>query len=253
MRLLIQRYMSLIGQFFTIGAEAVSTTFFGHSVIMTGPLRAYLNDSLCTETPAELKLRQLAEKQGGDVAAHADASQAAFLAWILRWRKVSRVLEIGTRTGYNTLILANAVGADGKVVTLDASEDLAKIGMPFWEQDGVAERIEFRSGNVADTLAILQATGELPFELIVLDASRPGYLKELERVRAFAKADTIIAVDNTLWQGNLINRMLSKDVMGTLRGLNDQIFGAKGKHPPPGFDPAILPSWGGFTLLRVTE
>ena len=99
--------------------------------------------------------------------------QGQFLSILVRVMDARRIIEIGTFTGYSALTMARAMGPSGTLVACDVSEEWTSIGRRYWEQAGVADRIDLRLGQAIDTLASLAGTE--PFDLVFIDADKSGY------------------------------------------------------------------------------
>ncbi len=246
----LDRYSSLLTGLIASVVQEVVWAFFGKGVLLTGRMRAYLDDELACETPEQRALREETEKRGGDAVMQSDPSQAAFLSWLIRDRGAKRVLEIGTFTGYGTLAFALAVPADGVVVTCDIDPDLPKVGLPFWGKAGVESRIDPQIGPALDTIAKLKARGA-QFDFVYIDANKLEYGAYLEAVTALLAPNAIVAVDNTLWHGRVANDLLRGAAGEALRRFNEGVFGRKGYPPPDRFDPVMLPCWDGLVLLKL--
>ena len=150
-----------------------------------------------------------------------------------------QVIEVGTYTGYSALCMAQAVGARGRVVCCDISEEWTAIGREFWEQAEVAERIDLRLAPALETLAEMREAGETGrFDFAFIDADKGNYQAYYEHLLDLIRPGGVIAVDNTLWSGRVadpaeqesdtvaireFNRMLAKDsrVMVSLVPIGD--------------------------------
>eukprot|EP00667_Euglena_gracilis_P017947 EG_transcript_18986 len=116
------------------------------------------------------------------------------------------VLELGTFTGYSALCFAEALPADGRVVTLDMDERAQGIAKDFFRRSDVGHKIEPRLGSALDTLKQLKAEGR-QFDLVFLDANKDGYIPYYEEVLGDATGPSLLApkgfilADNVLFQG----------------------------------------------------
>lgn len=162
-------------------------------------LLAYLGEIGPLEHPALADLRQA-------TASHEHANmqsapeQMALISLLLKLSGARRVLEVGCFTGYGTLAMALALPENGHVTTLDVNDDWAAIGRPFWQQAGVAHRIEFKSGLAHESLTALKSTG-LRFDAIYIDADKKSYVAYLEAALELVEVGGLIALDNMLWGG----------------------------------------------------
>ncbi len=173
--------------------------------------------------------------------------QGQFFKLLLKLMNAQQVIEVGTYTGYSALCMAQAVGARGRVVCCDISEEWTAIGREFWEQAKVAERIDLRLAPALETLAEMREAGEAGrFDFAFIDADKGNYQAYYEHLLDLIRPGGVIAVDNTLWSGRVadpaeqesdtvaireFNRALAKDsrVMASLVPIGDGLTLAR-KH-----------------------
>ena len=142
--------------------------------------------------------------------------QGQFMAWLLELTGAKRVLEIGTFTGYSALVIASAIGADGKLTTLDVSPEWTAIARRYWNEGGVADRIELKLGPAAETLKTLEG----PFDFAFIDADKTNYINYYEATLPLVKPGGVIAIDNVLWSGRVADPTDSTPETDALRKLN---------------------------------
>ena len=126
--------------------------------------------------------------------------EGAFLSFLVGLKRPRLVLEIGTFTGWSSIAMATALPEGGKVVTCDVNEETSAIARRYAEEAGVAERIEYRLGPAVETLGSLEG----PFDLVFIDADKPGYIDYYEAVLPKLADGGVILADNTLASGNVI-------------------------------------------------
>ena len=130
--------------------------------------------------------------------------QGQFMALLLRAIGARRVLEVGTFTGYSSLVMALALPEDGRVVTCDRSEEYTSIARRYWREAGVDGRIELRLGDAQQTLARLIADdGRGRFDFAFIDADKENDGTYFEQCMELVRQGGIIAIDNTLWSGRV--------------------------------------------------
>jgi len=112
-----------------------------------------------------------------------------------------RVLEIGTFTGYSALSMAEALPPDGRIVTCEIDEHHASIARRHIAASPYADRIEVRLGPAIDTIATLDG----PFDFVFIDADKTSYAAYYEAVLPLLSDDGLIAVDNVLWMGQVLD------------------------------------------------
>jgi len=170
--------------------------------------------------------------------------QGPVLDILLRLLNARRVLEIGTFTGYGTLWMALALPLNGKIITCDISQAFAAVGQPFWEEAGVAERIDLRIGPAAQTLDALLRDGAGSFDFAFIDADKVNCLRYYEQCLDLVRPGGIVAVDNTLWDGRPADPSNTEASTLGIRALNSRI------HTDERVDLCFLPFADGLTLAR---
>jgi predicted O-methyltransferase YrrM len=130
-------------------------------------------------------------------------NQGKLLMLLARAIGARKILEIGTLGGYSTIWLARALLPDGRLVTLEANPDYAKVAHANIARAGLEGLVEIRVGRALDTLPSLAA--EAPFDLIFIDAdkpSTPGYFQWAVRL---ARLGSLIVVDNVVREGAILD------------------------------------------------
>lgn len=171
--------------------------------------------------------------------------EGQLLGFLVALTGARSVLEVGTFTGYSTLCMARSLPVDGRLVTCDLSGKWPEIGRPFWEKAGVADRIEIRVGDAADTLTTLLAEmGEGTFDLAFIDADKENYRRYYDRALALLRAGGLIVVDNTLFFGRVVDVDQRDAATSSIRELNALL------REDDRVDLSMLTMADGITLLR---
>jgi caffeoyl-CoA O-methyltransferase len=121
--------------------------------------------------------------------------EGAFLSFLVGMTRATRVLEVGTFTGWSAIAMARALPPEGRLVTCDVNEETTAVARRYAEEAGVADRIDFRVGPGVETLASLDG----PFDLAFIDADKGGYVDYYEAILPKMSANGVIAADNTLF------------------------------------------------------
>jgi predicted O-methyltransferase YrrM len=153
-------------------------------------------------------LRRLREETAGLEKASMQISpeQGQFLAMLVELSGATRILEVGTFTGYSALVMTLAMPDDGTLLACDIDEDWTAVARRYWDEAGVGERIELRLAPAAETLAGLVASGGTgSFDLAFLDADKQGLDGYYEQSLELVRPGGLIAVDNTLWHGRVVD------------------------------------------------
>src|SRR3954453_11745710 len=130
--------------------------------------------------------------------------QGAVLRLLVELIGARRCLEIGTFTGYSSLAGALSPPADGRIVCCDVSDEFTPVARRYWEEAGVAHKVDLRLAPAAETLDALLQDGQAgTFDLAFIDADKRGYPGYWERSVQLVRAGGVIAVDNVLWGGDV--------------------------------------------------
>ncbi|MBV9162309.1 MAG: class I SAM-dependent methyltransferase [Pseudonocardiales bacterium] len=171
--------------------------------------------------------------------------EAQLLALLVRLIKADRVLEIGTFTGYSTLCMARALPPEGRLVTCDISAKWPAIAGPYWERAGMADRIEVRVGDASETLAeILAEQGPDSFDFVFIDADKAHYQQYYEDAVTLVKPGGLIAIDNTLFLGRVIDPTAQDPDTTAIRELNAAL------HDDDRVEMCLLVMADGITLVH---
>ncbi|MCM6779026.1 class I SAM-dependent methyltransferase [Nocardia sp. CDC159] len=174
--------------------------------------------------------------------------EGQLLALLTQLTGATRVIDVGTFTGYSALWLARAIPADGRVFTCDNSKRWLAVAEQHWRLAGVRDRIEARIGDARDTLAGLRDEfGENSFDLVFVDADKTGYVDYYEAALRLLRPGGLVVVDNTLLRGRVLEAGHDDPDTAGVRAFNDLI------HGDTRVDIAMLSMADGITLARKKE
>jgi caffeoyl-CoA O-methyltransferase len=149
-----------------------------------------------------------------------------------------RVLEIGTFSGYSALSMAAGLPPDGRIDTCEIDETHAEVARRYIAQSAYADRITVHVGPALETIAAL--AGE--FDLVFIDADKPNYANYLDAVLPRLSDRGLIAVDNTLWSGRILDPQ--DDFSRSIAAFNDRVAN------DPALTSVMLTIRDGVTLIR---
>jgi predicted O-methyltransferase YrrM len=132
-------------------------------------------------------------------------NQGKLLYLLAKMAGARRILEIGTLGGYSTTWLARAVPADGCVITLEREPKHAEVARHNLERAGLGPVVEIRVGPADDSLRELIRSKAAPFDLIFIDADKPGYVAYLDLSLQLARPGTVILADNVIRHGRVLD------------------------------------------------
>ncbi|KAB7623013.1 O-methyltransferase [Alkalilimnicola sp. S0819] len=211
-------------------------------------LSAPLYDYLCEVSLREdALLRRLREETAELPLARMQISpeQGQFMSLVARLMGARRVLEIGVFTGYSSLCLARALPADGRLVACDLSEQWTSIARRYWEEAGVAERIDLRLGPALETLEALEQAGvEGSFDLCFIDADKSNYLNYYEHALRLLRPGGLVMIDNVLWYGRVADPRDQEPTTQAIREVNAALRDDRR------VELSMLPVGDGLTLAR---
>ena len=120
-----------------------------------------------------------------------------FLVWSLRAR---RVLEIGTYSGYSALSMAGGLPEGGRIDTCELRDEHAEVARRYIERAGLADTITVHVGPALESVQRLEG----PWDFVFIDADKEGYVDYYEAVLPKLAEHGLIAADNTLRQGRVL-------------------------------------------------
>jgi predicted O-methyltransferase YrrM len=171
--------------------------------------------------------------------------EGAFLAFLVELIGARRCIEIGTFTGYSSIAIARALPEDGNLVCCDVSEEWTSVARKYWEVAGVADKIDLRLSPALETLDQLLADDrEATFDFAFVDADKAGYDGYYERLLLLVRPGGLIAFDNTLWAGAVLDQNAEDEDTRALQALNAKLAGDER------ISLCLLPVADGVTLAR---
>jgi predicted O-methyltransferase YrrM len=169
--------------------------------------------------------------------------QGAFMGLLVRLLGARKSLEVGVFTGYSSMVVAKAMGPEGKVLALDVSEEFTAIARRHWTKAGIADRIELRLRPAAESLREILASGAAEsFDFAFIDADKASYDTYYEYALKLVRRGGLIAIDNVLWNGQVIDRADETADTVAIRALNKKV------HDDERVDAVLVPIGDGLTL-----
>lgn len=171
--------------------------------------------------------------------------QAQFMRLLIELMGATKTIDIGTFTGYSALAVALSLPANGKVIACDINTEWTDIAEHYWQQSGIANRIELRLAPALDTLNNLLESGQAStFDFIFIDADKYNYDSYYEKSLQLLKTGGLIAIDNVLWGGSVADSDVMDRATVSIRELNKKIV------KDERVTISMLPIGDGLTLAR---
>ncbi|MGK7937028.1 MAG: class I SAM-dependent methyltransferase [Xenococcaceae cyanobacterium] len=168
-------------------------------------LYEYLLSVSVQEAEVLQKLREETANHPGAIMQIAP-EQGQFMALLVQLLGAKKTLEIGVFTGYSSLVTALALPAEGKIIACDIDEESTAIARRYWQQAGVAEKVDLRIAPALETLDKLIEEGQTnTFDFAFIDADKRNYENYYEKALQLIRPGGLIAVDNVLWFGRVVD------------------------------------------------
>jgi len=179
-------------------------------------------------------------------------NQGKLLQILARLAGARNILEIGTLGGYSTIWLARALPADGRLVTLESEPKHAEVARGNLARAGVGGLVELRLGRALDTLPQLAAEGHGPFDLIFIDADKPGYPDYLTWALKLSRRGTLIIADNVVRKGAVIDANSNDSLVRGVRRFHE-LLAAENRISATVIQTVGSKGHDGFAIGLVTE
>ena len=171
--------------------------------------------------------------------------QGQFMAMLIKLMGARRAIEVGVYTGYSALAVADALPDDGLLIACDINADTAAIAQRYWQQAGVAHKVDLRLAPAAETLqALLDNNRSHSFDFAFIDADKTGYRDYYELCLALLRPGGLVVVDNVLWGGAVLNTQADDDDTRAIQRFNAQLRDDRR------VDLSMLPVADGLSLIR---
>jgi predicted O-methyltransferase YrrM len=169
--------------------------------------------------------------------------QGQFMGMLIHLLGAKLTLEVGVFTGYSSIAVALALPEGGRIVACDVSEEYTSVARRYWREAGVEHKIGLRLGPAVETLDGLLAEGKSgAFDFAFIDADKENYDGYYERALKLLRPGGLIAVDNVLWHGKVLDESVQDADTRAIRALNEKL------HRDERVWVSLLPIGDGMTL-----
>jgi caffeoyl-CoA O-methyltransferase len=182
-------------------------------------LEAYAESHTTAPTEALLALAEETRATLSAPGMMVGALEGRFLEMLVYALRPHRVLEIGTFSGYSSLSMAAGLPSGGHITTCELSPVHAALARTHIARSPYAEMIEVIEGPALDTISKLDG----PFDFVFIDADKTNYLAYYEAVLPKLAVGGLIAADNTLWSGRVVDDTDQSDDTRAIRAFNDAV------------------------------
>lgn len=166
-----------------------------------------------------------------------------FLAVLVQLTGARHTLEVGTFTGYSSLAVALALPNDGSILACDVSEEYTSIARRYWKEAGVDHMIDLRLRPALETLQELLVDRQHGrYDFAFIDADKKNYEGYYECALELVRPGGLIAIDNVLWHGRVVDPNANDDDTLAIRALNKKL------HNDSRISLSMVPISDGLTL-----
>ena len=166
--------------------------------------------------------------------------EGAFLKIMAMTVGATRILEIGTFTGYSALCFAESLPDNGEVVTCDIDPESTAVAKKYWADSSHGSKIQLRLGPALETLR--DVTGS--FDLIFIDADKANYVNYFQRALDLIAPAGVILIDNVLWSGDVLTMPPPDTNTAAIQELNRVV------HAEPRVSAVLLTLRDGVFLIK---
>ena len=173
-------------------------------------------------TPPEELLAELAEETKATLRSPQMLTgpiEGRLLELLVHGIKAKRVLELGTYSGYSSLSMAAGLAGGGHIDTCEVDEKHAAVARRYIARSRYADRITVHLGPALETIERLG--GE--FDFVFIDADKGNYGAYYEALLPRLAPHGLMAIDNTLWSGRVLDESDDSEDTRAIRELNDRI------------------------------
>jgi caffeoyl-CoA O-methyltransferase len=207
---------------------------------LTPELARYLLDHSSPLPPVAARLVEETAAMGAIARMQISPEQGLLLKLLVGVTQSRRVLEIGTFTGFSSLMMA--YGGAERVVCLDISEEFTSVARRYWTEAGFDDVVDLRIGPAVESLE--RMASDERFDLVFIDADKGNYSIYFELSLPRLEVGGLIGVDNTLWSGRIIDSTDNTADTEAIRAFNEAVAS------DDRVETLILPIGDGLTLIR---
>jgi caffeoyl-CoA O-methyltransferase len=147
----------------------------------------------------------------------ADREVALFLEITARAINAKRALECGMAIGYSVIHLLRGMPDDGRVVTIDPSDEMIAAAKNYFTRAGIGEQVQIEKGYALDVIPRQSDT----FDLVFIDAVKEEYRGYLEVSLPKLRTGGVVICDNLLWGGRVAGQNESEDYKTSTEALRE--------------------------------
>ena len=151
--------------------------------------------------------------------------QGSFLSFLVNLINAKHTLDIGVFTGYSSLIVALQLPQNGYVTACDTNEEWTEIAQKYWKEAKVEDKIDLHIAPAVETLEKLISNGnEGLYDFSFIDADKINYQHYFEQSLVLVRKGGVIAIDNVLWGGRVLDNSDTEPATRAIREFNSKLY-----------------------------
>ena len=151
--------------------------------------------------------------------------QGSFLSFLVNLINAKHTLDIGVFTGYSSLVVALQLPQNGYVTACDTNEEWTEIAQKYWKIAKVEDNIDLHIAPAVETLEKLISNGnEGLYDFSFIDADKINYQHYFEQSLVLVRKGGVIAIDNVLWGGRVLDNSDTEPATRAIREFNSRIY-----------------------------
>ena len=151
--------------------------------------------------------------------------QGSFLSFLVNLINAKHTLDIGVFTGYSSLVVALQLPQNGYVTACDTNEEWTEIAQKYWKAAEVEDKIDLHLARAVETLEKLISNGnEGLYDFSFIDADKINYQHYFEQSLILVRKGGVIAIDNVLWGGRVLDNSDTDPATRAIREFNSRLY-----------------------------
>ena len=151
--------------------------------------------------------------------------QGSFLSFLVKLINAKNTLDIGVFTGYSSLVVALQLPQNGYVTACDTNEEWTEIAQKYWKIAKVEDNIDLHIAPAVETLEKLISNGnEGLYDFSFIDADKINYQHYFEQSLVLVRKGGVIAIDNVLWGGRVLDNSDTEPATRAIREFNSKLY-----------------------------
>lgn len=183
-------------------------------------LEAYVDSHTDEVSDLLLELARETEALTGRMRWSIGKVEGKLLQLLVKISSSTRIVEIGTFTGFSALLMAEALPAEGRLITCEASQEYADIASRYFERSPHGSKIDLRVGPALQTL---EALPDQKTDFVFIDADKPSYGSYYDEGLRLLKSGGLIFVDNVFWRQKIFKSRITNENASAIAAFNEKV------------------------------